>query len=269
MGRNERGAPPYSILPRECQVPEADSGANRVTFRDRALSRHAWPVVQPKCPGAARAVRRAALPRVAGVRSFENGSHSAALSLLHAASPRLRPGHALARALPHPQRAPSERERRGACFVRARHARGRGAQGGRDIRKRGRWPKRREHSVLVRPASAAAQRRSSRIERRRGGRGGGHRGPVGGLPTWHRDNCPTMPIGAPKTLSECRGFFIEPGSARKRQYEALRAFFVEERTGPRRRVPSRGRGRDRDRPPGRGRARERERSRGRDRRRER
>jgi hypothetical protein len=80
MGRNERGAPPYSILPRECQVPEADSGANRVTFRDRALSRHAWPVVQPKCPGAARAVRRAALPRVAGVRSFENGSHSAALS---------------------------------------------------------------------------------------------------------------------------------------------------------------------------------------------
>lgn len=38
-----------------------------------------------------------------------------------------------------------------------------------------------------------------------------------------------MPIGAPKTLSECRRFFVEPGSARQRQYEALRAFFVEER----------------------------------------
>jgi hypothetical protein len=38
-----------------------------------------------------------------------------------------------------------------------------------------------------------------------------------------------MPIGAPKTLSECRRFFTEPGSARQRQYEAFRAFFVEER----------------------------------------
>lgn len=38
-----------------------------------------------------------------------------------------------------------------------------------------------------------------------------------------------MPIGAPKTLSECRQFFIEPGSAKQRQYEALRAFFIEER----------------------------------------
>jgi hypothetical protein len=38
-----------------------------------------------------------------------------------------------------------------------------------------------------------------------------------------------MPIGAPKTLSKCRSFFTEPASARQRQYEALRAFFVEER----------------------------------------
>lgn len=43
------------------------------------------------------------------------------------------------------------------------------------------------------------------------------------------DHCPKMPIGAPKTLSKCRSFFTEPASARQRQYEALRAFFVEER----------------------------------------
>jgi hypothetical protein len=38
-----------------------------------------------------------------------------------------------------------------------------------------------------------------------------------------------MPIGAPKSISECRRFFLEPGSSRQRQYEALRAYFVEER----------------------------------------
>lgn len=44
-----------------------------------------------------------------------------------------------------------------------------------------------------------------------------------------QDQCRAMPIGAPKTLSECRRFFIEPGSAKQRQYEAFRAFFVEGR----------------------------------------
>ena len=38
-----------------------------------------------------------------------------------------------------------------------------------------------------------------------------------------------MPIGAPKSLSDCRRFFMEPSSARHRQYEAFRAFFFEER----------------------------------------
>ena len=38
-----------------------------------------------------------------------------------------------------------------------------------------------------------------------------------------------MPIGAPNSLSTCRRFFLEPGSAKQRQYEALRAYFVEER----------------------------------------
>jgi len=36
-----------------------------------------------------------------------------------------------------------------------------------------------------------------------------------------------MPIGAPKTISECRDFFLQPSSSRQRQYEALRAYFVE------------------------------------------
>jgi hypothetical protein len=36
-----------------------------------------------------------------------------------------------------------------------------------------------------------------------------------------------MAISAPKTLSKCRSFFLEPSSARQRQYEALRAYFVE------------------------------------------
>lgn len=38
-----------------------------------------------------------------------------------------------------------------------------------------------------------------------------------------------MPIGAPKTISRCRSFFTEPASAKQRQYEAFRAFYVEER----------------------------------------
>lgn len=38
-----------------------------------------------------------------------------------------------------------------------------------------------------------------------------------------------MPIGVPKDLSDCRGFFLTPTSAKQRQYEALRAFFVEGR----------------------------------------
>jgi hypothetical protein len=36
-----------------------------------------------------------------------------------------------------------------------------------------------------------------------------------------------MPIGAPKDITECRRFFLEPKSSRHRQYEAFRAFFVE------------------------------------------
>ena len=36
-----------------------------------------------------------------------------------------------------------------------------------------------------------------------------------------------MPIGAPKSLSSCQSFFLEPASVKQRQYEAFRAFFVE------------------------------------------
>lgn len=36
-----------------------------------------------------------------------------------------------------------------------------------------------------------------------------------------------MGIGAPKELTDCRQFFAEPSHPRQRQYEALRAFFVE------------------------------------------
>jgi len=36
-----------------------------------------------------------------------------------------------------------------------------------------------------------------------------------------------MSNGAPKDLTACRRFFLEPGSAKQRQYEALRAYFVE------------------------------------------
>jgi hypothetical protein len=38
-----------------------------------------------------------------------------------------------------------------------------------------------------------------------------------------------MPIGAPKSISACRRFFTQPGSAKQRQYEAFRAYFVEDR----------------------------------------
>ena len=38
-----------------------------------------------------------------------------------------------------------------------------------------------------------------------------------------------MSTGAPKDLSECRSFFLEPATAKQRMYEALRAYFVEGR----------------------------------------
>jgi transposase len=38
-----------------------------------------------------------------------------------------------------------------------------------------------------------------------------------------------MPIGQPKNLTECSRFFREPAEGRHRQYEALRAYFVEAR----------------------------------------
>ena len=37
-----------------------------------------------------------------------------------------------------------------------------------------------------------------------------------------------MPDGAPKDLTACRRFFLEPSSPRQRQYEALRAYFIDE-----------------------------------------
>ena len=43
------------------------------------------------------------------------------------------------------------------------------------------------------------------------------------------DQCRDMPIGAPKDISECRRFFLAPCSAKQRQYEVLRAYFVEDR----------------------------------------
>ena len=36
-----------------------------------------------------------------------------------------------------------------------------------------------------------------------------------------------MGIGAPKDLTDCRQFFLEPSQPKQRQYEALRAYFVE------------------------------------------
>src|SRR2546429_105268 len=38
-----------------------------------------------------------------------------------------------------------------------------------------------------------------------------------------------VPIGAPKDLSDCRKFFLEPDNSKHRMYEALRAYFVDER----------------------------------------
>ena len=38
-----------------------------------------------------------------------------------------------------------------------------------------------------------------------------------------------MLLGAPKSLSTCRRFFLHPTSAKQRQYEALRAYYVDER----------------------------------------
>src|ERR1019366_2424622 len=38
-----------------------------------------------------------------------------------------------------------------------------------------------------------------------------------------------MPIGEPKDLSKIRQFFLEPALPRQPQYEALRAYFVDER----------------------------------------
>ena len=38
-----------------------------------------------------------------------------------------------------------------------------------------------------------------------------------------------MAIGAPNTISECKRFFLEPSTPKQRQYEALRAYFAEER----------------------------------------
>jgi transposase len=37
-----------------------------------------------------------------------------------------------------------------------------------------------------------------------------------------------VPISAPYGLTDCRCFFAEPASARQRQYEALRDFYMEE-----------------------------------------
>lgn len=39
-----------------------------------------------------------------------------------------------------------------------------------------------------------------------------------------------MGLGAPKDISECRRFFLEPQTPRHRQYEALRAYYIENRT---------------------------------------
>src|SRR5881409_2491489 len=38
-----------------------------------------------------------------------------------------------------------------------------------------------------------------------------------------------MPKGAPKDLSDCRKFFLEPDNPKQRMYEALRAYFVDNR----------------------------------------
>jgi transposase len=50
---------------------------------------------------------------------------------------------------------------------------------------------------------------------------------AGLTPGRHVTSC-TMAIGAPKDLTDCRRFFTEPATARQRQYEALRAYFLEQ-----------------------------------------
>src|SRR6201988_2408204 len=40
--------------------------------------------------------------------------------------------------------------------------------------------------------------------------------------------CAWVPISAPYSLTECRRFFAKPATARQRQYEALRAFYVDQ-----------------------------------------
>src|SRR4030095_6074590 len=44
-----------------------------------------------------------------------------------------------------------------------------------------------------------------------------------------RSHAAIVPIGAPKSLTQCQRFFREPQSAKQRAYEALRAYFVEAR----------------------------------------
>ena len=39
-----------------------------------------------------------------------------------------------------------------------------------------------------------------------------------------------MPIGAPKDIITCRRFFLEATAPKQRQYEALRAYFVDGRS---------------------------------------
>jgi len=41
---------------------------------------------------------------------------------------------------------------------------------------------------------------------------------------------PVVPIGAPKDLIACRQFFLESTHPKQRQYEALRAYFVDGRS---------------------------------------
>src|SRR5215472_204605 len=42
---------------------------------------------------------------------------------------------------------------------------------------------------------------------------------------WH---CRVVAIRAPKSLTDCRRFFEQPATARQRQYEALRAYFLDQ-----------------------------------------
>ena len=42
--------------------------------------------------------------------------------------------------------------------------------------------------------------------------------------------CPYMPLGTPKEITDCRRFFLEPQHSKQRQYEALRRYFVDGRS---------------------------------------